>query len=154
MPEDTLFRRAGPADAPAVRALTRAAYAGWAVLIGREPAPMTADYAAAVRTHRIDLLYDAALLVGLIEMVPEPACLLVENLAVAPAAQGQGHGKRLLRHAETVAAENGLDALRLYTNLRFERNIAFYLRQGYAIERQEEIGGRTAVHMRKSLPKP
>ena len=37
------LRQAVPADAPAIRELTRAAYAKWIPLIGREPKPMTAD---------------------------------------------------------------------------------------------------------------
>jgi hypothetical protein len=44
-------------DASAIRELTRYAYAKWVPMIGREPKPMTADYAEAVRKYRIDLLY-------------------------------------------------------------------------------------------------
>ena len=51
------LRQAVATDAPAIRDLTRAAYAKWVPLIGREPKPMTADYAEAVRKHRFDLLY-------------------------------------------------------------------------------------------------
>ncbi len=51
----TGMRRATPADAPAVRDLTRAAYAKWIPLIGREPKPMTANYERAVVDHIIDL---------------------------------------------------------------------------------------------------
>ena len=40
------LRRATPRDAEAVRALTRAAYAKWVPLIGREPRPMTKTTAA------------------------------------------------------------------------------------------------------------
>ena len=49
--------QAGEEDAWAIRELTRAAYAKWVPVIGREPKPMMADYAEAVRSHRIDLLY-------------------------------------------------------------------------------------------------
>ena len=53
---DMQIRRAGEADAAAVRELTRSAYAKWVPLIGREPMPMTADYERAVREHMVDLL--------------------------------------------------------------------------------------------------
>jgi len=38
------------ADASAIRALTREAYAKWVPVIGREPKPMMADYAKAVQS--------------------------------------------------------------------------------------------------------
>jgi hypothetical protein len=50
------FRRATSADATAVREITRAAYAKWIPVIGREPKPMTANYEQAVAEHVIDLL--------------------------------------------------------------------------------------------------
>jgi len=43
------IRPAAPEDAASIRDLTRAAYAKWAALIGREPLPMQADYDRAVR---------------------------------------------------------------------------------------------------------
>ena len=49
------MRRATPADAATVRDLTRAAYAKWIPLIGREPKPMTVNYERAVVDHIIDL---------------------------------------------------------------------------------------------------
>ena len=59
-------RRATIADAVTVRELTRAAYAKWVPLLGREPRPMTADYDAAVRDHLIDLLHVGGEAVALI----------------------------------------------------------------------------------------
>ena len=141
------LRRAGPADAEAVRALTRAAYAKWVPVIGREPLPMTADYEHAVRAHRIDLLVAAGELAALIEMVPEQNVLLIENVAVAPAFQGRGLGRRLMAHAEVVAREFGLGRVRLYTNARFAENVALYRRLGYAIDREERFRGGVVVHM-------
>lgn len=132
------FRRAVPADAAAVRELTRAAYTKWVPLIGREPRPMTADYDAAVRDHLVYLLHDATGdAVGLIEMAPAADHLLIVNVAVAPAAQGRGHGRALLAHAEEVARSLGLAELRLYTNGRFAENVRLYGRLGYGVDREE-----------------
>jgi len=50
------LRQGDVADVEIIRNLTRAAYAKWVPLIGREPRPMTADYDAAIRAHRFDLL--------------------------------------------------------------------------------------------------
>ena len=89
------FRRATGPDVALVRDISRAAYAKWVPLIGREPKPMTADYAHAVVAHIVDLgLAGDGRPVGLIEVVPEPGCLLIENIAVLPEAQGTGAGGR------------------------------------------------------------
>jgi ribosomal protein S18 acetylase RimI-like enzyme len=145
------LRRAVPADAPAIRELTRAAYAKWVPLIGREPKPMTADYEAAVRSHRFDLLYADGALAALIETIVQPDHLLIENVAVLPAFQGHGLGRRLLDHAETLAAEAGFDEIRLYTNQRFVENVALYRRLGYRFEREESGERGVTVHMSKPI---
>lgn len=146
-----LFRRATLADVDAVRALTRAAYAKWVAVIGREPLPMAADFGRAVREHAIDLLFDAGQLVGLVEMVAATDYLLIENIAVAPDQQGRGYGKLLMAHAECTAVALGVGKLRLYTNERFTDNIRFYGRLGYGVDRTEPFKGGTVVHMKKSV---
>lgn len=146
-----VFRRAAPADAGAVRALTRAAYAKWVAVVGREPRPMTVDYDRAVREHRIDMAFDGAACVGLIEMVDRPDDTLVENLAVDPVHQGRGVGKALLDHAGALATGRGQPVLRLYTNARFAENLAFYARRGFTVERQETSGLGLTIHMVKRL---
>ena len=84
-------------------------------------------------------------------MVLHPDHLLLESLAVAPARQGLGHGRRLLAHAEGFAARQGLPLVRLYTNRLFAANVAFYLRAGYAIDRQEPSWGGVKVHLSKRV---
>ena len=116
------LRQAMATDAAAIRDLTRAAYARWVPLIGREPKPMTADYDAAVLKHRFDLLYVDGILAALIETIREPDHLLVENVAVSPAFQGRGFGRRLMAHAEALAEAAGYAEIRLYTNQRFVEN--------------------------------
>lgn len=145
------LRAATDADVDAVRALTREAYGKWVPLIGREPLPMTADYADAVRKHRIDLVEADGELVALIEMVPGGDHLLIENIAVSPRHQGQGIGRRLLAHAEQVAATLGLTDLRLYTNKRFAENVQLYLRHGYTVDREEPLRDGFLVHMSKRI---
>ena len=68
-----IFRRATLADAVLVRDITRAAYAKWVPVIGREPKPMIADYDKAVTNHIIDLLEDAGQPIALIEVIPQLA---------------------------------------------------------------------------------
>lgn len=146
------LRRAVAADAPSIRALTRLAYAKWVQVAGREPLPMRADYDAAVRDHRIDLLYKDGALAALIETIAETDHLLIENVAVSPAFQGQGLGRTLMAYAERLAAESGYAEVRLYTNKLFTANVDLYQRLGYRIDREESLNGGTAVHMGKTLP--
>jgi GNAT superfamily N-acetyltransferase len=142
------LRRATADDVPAIRALVDVAYARYVPVIGREPAPMVADYDRAVRDHRIDLLSADDRLVALIELVCEPDCLLIENVAVAPAQAGRGHGRALMAHAVDVARVLGRKRVRLYTNRLMEANIALYRRLGYAIDREEtSVDGFHRVHM-------
>jgi ribosomal protein S18 acetylase RimI-like enzyme len=145
------LRQATPADAAAIRELTREAYAKWVPLIGREPKPMTADYGAAVLKHRFDLLYVDGALAALIETIREPDHLLVENVAVSPAFQGRGLGRRLMAHAEALAAAAGYSEIRLYTNQRFVENIELYRRLGYGVDREEDVKVGIVVHMSKRL---
>ena len=144
-----MVRRAALADAAAIREVTRAAYAKWVPVIGREPLPMTADYDLRVRDHLIDLLYVQGRLVALIEMVPEADCLLIENVAVLPAFQGRGYGRYLMAHAEGLAASLGLPRIRLYTNGRFAENVLLYRELGYQVDREEPFRSGVVVHMSK-----
>jgi GNAT superfamily N-acetyltransferase len=145
------LRRAAPADAPAIRALTRAAYAKWVPVIGREPKPMVADYAEAVRNHRIDLLYVGGKLAALIETILKTDHLLIENVAVSPVFQGRGYGRKLMAHAEQLAASLGHGEIRLYTNKLFVENVQLYRKLGYRVDREEAFKGGFVVHMSKPL---
>ena len=147
------LRRATPVDAGAVRDLTRAAYAQWVPVLGREAKPMTADYDVAVRDHIVDLLYVGGELAALIEMHPEAGHLLVVNVAVSPASQGRGYGRALLAHAEEFARSLGLGELRLYTSSRLTGNVKLYERVGYQVDRAEEPSAHLGVfvYMSKRL---
>jgi ribosomal protein S18 acetylase RimI-like enzyme len=143
------MRRANAADAASIAALTRAAYAKWVDVIGREPLPMQVDYARALERHRFDLIEREGRLVGLIETVADGDFLLIVNIAVDPAAQRQGVGEELMRLAERLAGGAKLAGLRLYTNARFVANIAFYKRLGFETEREAPLNGGVAVYMTK-----
>jgi ribosomal protein S18 acetylase RimI-like enzyme len=139
------LHRAAPADAAAVRDLTRAAYAKWVPLLGREPLPMTVDYDAAVRDHIVDMLHLDGKLAALIEMHPEADHLLIVNVAVSPAFQGGGYGRALLFHAEELARSLGLKELRLYTSVHLTGNVKLYERVGYKIDREQEASPHLGV---------
>ena len=139
------------ADAARIRALTRAAYAKWVALIGREPMPMRADYERAIVEHTIDLLTVDGALAGLIETILRPDHLWIENVAVAPEQQGRGFGRLLLAHAERRAIHSGRPEVRLLTNQAFGANLELYARRGYSVNRTEPFRGGTTVHMSKRI---
>ena len=145
------LRRAGPADAAAIAALTREAYAKWVPVIGRAPKPMTADYDVAVRTHLIDLLYAQGTLVALVECIRHPDHLLIENLAVSPAHQGRGYGRTMLAHAEDLARALDIAEVRLHTNKLFAENVAFYAKHGYGLDGETPFKDGFITHMSRRL---
>ena len=145
------IRPAVLADAAGIRALTRAAYAKWVPLIGREPLPMQADYERAVAEHTIDLLIVDGALAGLVETILRSDHLWIENVAVAPEQQGRGFGRLLLDHVELRAHQSQRTQIRLLTNQAFAANLALYAKLGYAVDRAEPFRGGTTVHMSKRI---
>jgi GNAT superfamily N-acetyltransferase len=146
------FRRATPADAGTVRDITRAAYAKWVAVIGREPKPMSADYDKAVAAHVIDLLEEDGRPIALIEIIPKLSHLLIENIAVRPERHGEGIGGMLLERAQTIARSLSVNELRLYANAKFATNLSFYARRGFVeFLREPHVAGGEIVHMKKSI---
>jgi ribosomal protein S18 acetylase RimI-like enzyme len=154
MSETLELRQAVATDAAAIRRLTREAYAKWVPVIGREPKPMAADYAEALRDHRIDLLHVDGELAALIETIAGEDHLLIENVAVSPAFQGRGLGRRLMAHAEELARSQGRTEIRLYTNKLFAENVRLYRRLGYRIDRESALPDGVLVHMSKQIQSP
>ena len=151
------MKQATVADAAAVLALTRESYQKWVAVTGREPLPMRIDYAEVLLKNRIDLLYEGDTLAALIETELEPESapdhLLIVNVAVSPAFQKRGLGRRLMAHAETLAVETGCAKLLLYTNSLMAENISLYQKLGYRIEREQQFGTSVQVYMSKILTK-
>ena len=110
-----LIRRAGPGDVAALRAIAAAAYEKYITRIGRAPAPMTADYTRPVSDGQAWAAVHDGQVVGFAILIAQPGYLLLENVAVLPAAQGRGVGARLLALAEEHARGLGLGEVRLYT---------------------------------------
>lgn len=147
------IRIAEPHEAGVIAAIVMAAYAKWVPVIGREPMPMRVDYNKAVLEHRFDLAVEAGEILGLIETVPHPDHLWIDNVAVAPTAQGRGIGRMLLAFTEERARTAGHPELRLVTNGAFESNVALYTRLGFEVDRIEDFLNGKAVYMRKPFHK-
>ncbi|MBI1245989.1 MAG: GNAT family N-acetyltransferase [Alphaproteobacteria bacterium] len=151
MSEKPAFRRARPDEGPLLREITRAAYAKWVPLIGREPLPMTADHVAAVRDHIVEFAELGGHVVAALHLEALDGHMLVENIAVRPEMQRRGLGDALLARGEEIAREMGYAVVRLYTNSRMGGNTEWYLARDYAIEREEAFGNGNRVHFVKKL---
>jgi GNAT superfamily N-acetyltransferase len=145
------IRPAVEADAPALHSIAVAAYQHYASRIGREPAPMTANYAAAVHRGQAWVAAEDGQAIGFIILIPQPGHLLLENVAVLPAAQGRGVGARLLAFAEEHARSLHLPEIRLYTNEAMTENLAYYPRHGYTETHRAQQDGFRRVFFLKRL---
>lgn len=144
-------RLAGDDDVDVLRGIAAAAYQPYVARIGRPPAPVTADYAQAVRRGQAWVAVEDGQVRGFVVLVDQPGHLLLENLAVLPAAQGRGIGGRLLSLAEEHARRLGRDEIRLYTNEAMTENLAYYPRRGYTETHRAEQDGFRRVFFRKPL---
>lgn len=155
-PAEPRLRIAGPADAAAISALVGAAYRGYTRLIGRTPMPMLTDFARAIDDHPVWVLTvdESSVqesIVGVIELIVDTDRLWVDNVAIDPAWQGRGLGRRLLGFADDEARRLGLPAIGLLTNERYAANIAMYERYGFRETHREPHLGTDLVHFRKEL---
>lgn len=146
----TIRRAAGP-DADTVRLITAEAYEHYVPRIGREPSPMLTDYAGAVDAGQAWVAEDDGQAAGIMVVELRPDHLLVENIAVRPAAPGRGVGRQLLARAEELAVDLGYDEVRLYTHETMTENIAYYPRRGYAETHRGGQDGYRRVFFRKQV---
>jgi ribosomal protein S18 acetylase RimI-like enzyme len=133
------------------RYIRHAAYAKYVPRMGRKPQPMTADYHQILAEHPVWLLYLGDRPAGVLVLMHEPHTLLIYSVAISPAYQKHGFGRRLLAWAEQEAQQAGYQHIRLFTNALMEENIALYKRLGYVETRREPFHGLTLVHMTKEL---
>lgn len=86
---------------------------------------------------------------GVLVLIPEEDAMLLDNIAVAPAAQGLGLGRTMLEFAERLAIDRGYRRIRLFTNEAMVENIALYSRIGYFETHRAEEKGVRRVYMAK-----
>lgn len=147
----TAIRRASAGDAAAAAAITSAAYRPYIERIGREPAPMGADFEALIAAGAVWVATDHDRAVGVLVLRLQDTVLLLESVAVDPAHQGRGIGRSLIDHAEQVARDAGLGAVDLYTNAHMTENLRLYPSLGYALVDRRREHGFDRVFFRKSL---
>lgn len=147
----TKIRPAIAADVAAIEAVVRAAYHPYIARLGKPPGPMLDDYRALVAAGRCRVAEAGGAIAAVLVLLPAPDHLLLDNVAVAPAHQGQGIGRALIAVAEAEARRAGLAELRLYTNVLMTENIALYRRLGFVETHRGEQAGYARVFMSKRL---
>jgi ribosomal protein S18 acetylase RimI-like enzyme len=144
-------RQATEADLPAIRGVVQAAYARYLDRMDRPPAPVLNDYRAATAAGQVWVIGEPVIGVIVIVVMSEQDSLLVENIAVSPAAQGTGLGRRLMEFAERQALSSGLTRMTLYTNEVMTENLAIYAKLGYRETARRSQNGYDRVFMEKDL---
>ncbi|MBZ0286273.1 MAG: GNAT family N-acetyltransferase [Anaerolineae bacterium] len=148
----TDIRLAKPDERETIAALVDAAYSKWIPVIGRKPMPMLADYEKLIADGVVYVFELDGQIIGVLVIWPVEDAMLIENICVMLDQQRGGIGRQLMDFAEQKAREAGLDLMRLYTNEKFEVNIAYYRKLGYVETRRETTAdGRRAVWMHKHI---
>jgi len=145
------IRAANTADVPVMGQIVEQAYRHYIPRIGKPPGPMLDDYAARVSEGVVWVIEEGSTIAGVVVLLPRSDHLLLDNIAVVPARQGSGLGRRLLAFAEAEAVRRGYRELRLYSHRTMTENRRLYAAIGY-----QEIGrgteaGYERVFMRKRL---
>ena len=144
-----ILRRAGPDDRDTLVAVQHAAFIGNRDILGVEPLPLREDYEAVLARDEVWLAEEGGVPVGALILEHRPEDLYVASVGTLPIFRGRGLGGRLLRFAEERAEALGRPVLRLVTGKKLTKNIAWYQRNGYVIEREEQLADRILVHMMK-----
>lgn len=126
-----MIRRAIAADGPRVARIVADAYAPLAERMASLPGPMLDDYPARIAEGVVDVFETDGQIAGFVICHAVDEAYLLENVAVAPEAQGRGIGRALIGHAEALAARAGVRRIRLYTHITMVENQTLYRRLGY-----------------------
>lgn len=127
-----------------------------AAISGGAPLPLLADYAEVLAASETWVVGpEGGPLEGALILQHKDGATLVWSVSVRPGGQSRGLGRRFLELAEERASAAGSRIMRLYTNVKFERNRRIYRDFGYRDVREEVVGDRDPpwiiVHMEKPL---
>ena len=132
-------------------ACVHAAFEGFIASIGKPPAPMLTDYRALIAAGRVHLLEADGAVVGVLVTEPRPDHLFVDVVAVRPAAQRRGIGRRLMGFAAQEARRRGLCEVRLYTHEVMHGALALYRALHYEESERRLEDGYARVYLRSRL---
>jgi ribosomal protein S18 acetylase RimI-like enzyme len=149
--DELRIRAATAADVPAIVDIADQAYRDYIARMGKPPGPMLDDYSARVLEGAVSVLEEGAAIAGIIVLLPATNYMLLDNVAVSPARQGFGLGRRLLAFAEAEALRRGYHEIRLYTHQTMVENQRLYASIGYEETGRSTEAGYDRVFMHKQL---
>ena len=145
------IRHAAPSDLASIQAISDAAYGVYVAAMGQKPGPMLADYGAHLADDAVLVAVDSGGTVrGYAVMLDRPDGFWLENIAVVPAAEGQGIGSSLIGAVEDWF-RGRTDHYRLYTNVKMTANIAWYSRAGFVETGRATANGFHRVYFEKQI---
>ena len=151
MTDVTSIRLARASDLVAICGCAKAAYRHYVPRIGREPAPMVADFPQQIAKHQVYVLVENRIVLGYVVFYPRDDHVHIENVAVRPRDTGRGFGRQLLSYAEQAATKQGFRCVELYTNAAMHENVAMYPKLGYVETGRRRQDGFDRVFFKKSL---
>jgi N-acetylglutamate synthase-like GNAT family acetyltransferase len=144
-------RAAAPDDASGAAACATEAYEHYVTRNGLVPVPMRQDYTEVIRDFQVTVVEHDGGIVAVLALAATGEGFLLDNIAIAPAHQGNGLGRVLLEYAESEARRQGFDSIYLYAQEIMTENLARYRRIGYVeYDRRVEFGLHR-VYLRKPL---
>lgn len=145
------IRLATAKDLDDIQICAHDAYAVYVERMGREPAPMVAEFADQIERSQVHAAFCESAFAGYVVFYGEGDHLHLENVAVAPAYSGRGIGKKLVAYVEQTARAKGAAAVELYTNEAMTENIAMYPKLGYIETARKQQDGFNRVFYRKII---
>ena len=147
----TGIRKATSFDIQEIETCAVTAYTLYVERIGREPAPMVANFAASIGKGHLYVAQEDNQIVGFVVFYPQQDHVHLENVAVTPGFQNRGIGTRLIRFVEQQAQQDGYTRVELYTNARMTENLELYPRLGYEQFDRRIEDGFDRIYFRKTL---
>jgi len=146
-----LIRNASAGDAVRIGAIARAAFTKYIARIGREPSPMTADFAAEIAADHVVVIEVDGVVAGYMIAWPQADAYFIDAIALDPTRQGQGLGRRLMDHAVSKAEQLLLPAIQLYTNVAMTENLSMYAHLGFVETHRAMAKGFHCVYLRLTV---
>jgi len=146
-----VIRAATVDDLISIQRIANEAFEPFIVTIGKEPAPMVADFFTQITDGLVVVAEGDDGVVGYCVSYPMKSAWHVENLAISSEAQGLGIGAALMADTERRAMAAGRVIVELYTNVAMNGALSFYPRLGYDEVRRAEEDGFQRAYFSKRL---